>query len=50
MATMDSLQKTTPTGGSGTRSASQEAGQAAKDQASAVWSDTKDSARSMIGN
>jgi hypothetical protein len=37
MATMDSLQKTAPT-------------QAAKDQASAVWSDTKDSARSMIGN
>jgi hypothetical protein len=35
---MDPLQKTAP------------AGQAAKDQASAVWSDTKDSARSMIGN
>jgi hypothetical protein len=38
MATMDPLQKTAPSG------------QAAKDQASAVWSDTKDSARSMIGN
>ena len=35
---MDPLQKSAP------------AGQAAKDQASAVWSDTKDSARSMIGN
>ena len=36
----DPLQKTTPV---------QQAGQAAKDQASAVWNDTKDSARSVIG-
>ena|SRR5687767_6856247 len=51
MATMDSLQKTAPIGSDGgTRSAVQEAGQAAKDQASAVWSGTKDSARSMIGD
>ena len=51
MATMDSLQNTAPTGrDGGTRSAVQEAGQAAKDQASAVWSDTKNSARSMIGD
>jgi hypothetical protein len=28
----------------------QEAGQAAKHQASAVWQDTKDSARSVVGN
>ena len=46
---MDPLQKTAPASSGGTRSAVHEASQAAKDQASAVWSDTKDSARSMIG-
>ena len=39
--TRDPLQKTTPV---------QQAGQAARDQASAVWNDTKDSARSVLGN
>ncbi len=45
----DPLQKTTPAGGSGTGSAVQQAGQAAKEQASAVWNDTKNSARSVLG-
>ena len=47
---LDPLQKPTPASAGGTRGPAQQAGQAAKDQASAVWSDTKESARSMLGN
>jgi hypothetical protein len=46
-----SIAGSTGTGSTGTASSTvQQAGQAARDQASAVWNDTKDSARSVLGD